>query len=76
MYKIVYDPNMGRANAFIMPNIDHRKAQGDTDALDYIKEFQVSVHVVEQFTGLEFFPDLPVRSRRMVTEQCSAMMDH
>jgi endonuclease G, mitochondrial len=73
LYKIIYDPFMGRANAFILPNISHR---GFTDPLEYLKKFQVTVQVVETLTGLEFFRDLPLAERRPLTEQCAEMMEH
>jgi len=50
LFKIIYDPKMKRANAFIMPNIDHRKAAKTADPVEYLKKFQTTVQVVEKFT--------------------------
>jgi DNA/RNA endonuclease G (NUC1) len=74
MYKIIYDPKMGRANAFLMPNINHRDAKNFSDPLDYIKKFQVTVQAVEQVTNVEFFPALPASRRRPIETQCAAMI--
>jgi endonuclease G len=76
LYKVVYDPRMQRANAFIMPNIDHRDANGFSNSFEYIKKFQVTVQIVEKFTGLEFFPELPATTRRTVVSQCAEPMAH
>lgn len=75
LYKIVYDPGMRRANAFIMPNINHNEAPGFTkDPIEYIRRFQTTVQVVEQQTGLEFFRGIPTRTRRPILSQCATMM--
>ena len=74
MYKIIYDPNLGRVNAFLMPNINHRDAKNFPDPLDYIKKFQVTVQAVENVTNLDFFPALPASRRRPVETQCAALI--
>jgi endonuclease G len=76
LFKIIYDPRMKRANAFIFPNINHRDAADFNDPIDYIKKFQVTVQVVEKFTSLEFFRSLPARTRKPVANQCAAVMEH
>ena len=77
LFKIIYDPRLHRANAFILPNINHRDTgKGFADAIEYLKKFQVNVEVVEKYTGLEFFRDLPLRSRRPILQQCTAFMEH
>ena len=77
LFKIIYDPGMKRANAFIMPNINHNEAPGFTkDTVEYLKKFQTTVQVVEQQTGLEFFRGLPARTRRPILTQCATMMLH
>ena len=76
LFKIIYDPKLKRANAFILPNINHRDAAGFKDPVDYLKKFQTSVQVVEKFTELEFFSALSKRERRPVAEQCIPMMLH
>ena len=74
MYKIIYDPNMVVANAFLMPNINHRDAKNFSDPLDYIKKFQVTVQAVENVTNVDFLQALPAGSRRPVETQCAAMI--
>ncbi len=76
LFKMIYDPHLRRANAFIMPNINHRDASGFSDPFEYIKKFQVSVQVVEKFTGLEFFSALAPVVRKQVVMQCAAPMSH
>jgi len=76
MFKIIYDPGLKRANAFILPNIDHRPLIKKTDLLSYVGDFRTSVSMVEQFTGIAFFTKLSVRDRRVQVEQCAAMMLH
>lgn len=76
LFKIIYDPRLKRANAFILPNINHRDSADFKDPVDYLKKFQTSVQVVEKYTGLEFFRDLSKRDRRPVLEQCTTMMLH
>lgn len=76
LYKIVYDPYMQRANAFIMPNIKHRSTRGLADPFDYIRKYQVTVRMVERLTGLEFFPALAASTRRSVVSRCAEPMEH
>ena len=40
----------------------------------YLKQFRVTVHAVERFTGLEFFRDLPKRTRDKLNLQCGQTM--
>jgi DNA/RNA endonuclease G (NUC1) len=76
MFKIIYDPGMKRANAFVLPNIDHRPLIKKTDLLAYIAGFRTSVSIVEQYTGIEFLTTLSARDRRVLVDQCAAMMFH
>lgn len=74
MFKIIYDPSMGVANAFLMPNINHRDAKNFSDPLDYIKKFQVTVQAVENVTNVDFLQAIPAGSRRPLETQCAAMI--
>jgi DNA/RNA endonuclease G (NUC1) len=76
LFKIIYDPKLKRANAFVIPNMDHREAQGSSNTVEYLKKFQTTVRVVERHTGLEFFPAIAGRERRPQVEQCATMMLH
>lgn len=76
LYKIIYDPKSRRANAYIMPNIDHRPFDTTKDPLDYLKRFRTSVRVVEQYTGLQFLRAIPKRDRKAQIEECVATMLH
>ena len=74
LFKIIYDPQWPRANAYILPNKDHTKAGESPTPTDYLKQFQVTVHVVERYTGLEFFRDLPKRKRNQINLSCGQVM--
>ena len=76
LFKIVYDPGTKRANAFILPNINHRDSKDFDDPIEYLRGYQVSVRVVERFTGIEFFRDIPLRQRRPIAEQCAGLFGH
>ena len=73
LFKIFYDPSSRRANAYVMPNIDHRPFE-ETKALEYLKGFRTTVKVVERFAGFQFLPDIP--GRKAQVEECVATMLH
>ena len=74
LYKIIYDPNWPRVNAYILPNINHTEAGEASSPAAYLKEFQVTVHVVERFAGLEFFRNLPQRQHERLNQTCGQIM--
>jgi len=74
LYKIIYDPDWPQVNAYILPNINHTEARESPTPNDYLKRFQVTVHVVERYTGLEFFRDLPKRDRNRLNLTCGQIM--
>lgn len=76
LYKIIYDPGMKRANAYVLPNINHNKLDNTSDALDYLKQYRTSIRVIERLTGLQFLRDIPRRKRKAQIEQCIATMLH
>ncbi len=76
LFKIVYDAKNKRANAYILPNIDHRKIEKAKDPLEYLKRYRVAVRTVEQYTGLQFFRAIPKRDRKAQVEECVATMWH
>lgn len=76
LYKIIYDPQLQRVNAYVMPNIDHRPTRGRRSALDYIGEYRVGVRTVEELTGLHFFTGLDRRTQRILRETCPVTMLH
>ena len=76
LYKVIYDAKNKRANAYILPNIDHRKLDKSKDPLEYLKRYRVAVRTVEQFTGLQFLRDIPKRDRKAQVEECVATMWH
>jgi endonuclease G, mitochondrial len=76
LYKIIYDAKTKRANAYILPNIDHRKLDKTKDPLEYLKRYRVAVRTVEQFTGLQFLRAIPKRERKAQIEECVATMMH
>lgn len=73
LFKILYDPVAKRANAYVMPNTDHR-ADEAKDSLEYLKKFRTTVKVVERYTGFQFLPDIP--GRKAQVEECVATMMH
>ncbi len=73
LFKILYDPSSKRANAYVLPNIDHRPFE-DKDALEYLKGFRTTVKVVERFSGFQFLTDIP--GRKAQVEECVATMFH
>jgi DNA/RNA endonuclease G (NUC1) len=76
LFKVIYDAKNKRANAYIMPNIDHRPFDKSKDPLEYLKKFRVAVRTVEQYTGLEFLSAIPKRDRKAQIEECVATMWH
>ena len=76
LFKVIYDPKNKRANAYILPNIDHRKLDKSKDPLEYLKRFRVAVRTVEQFTGLQFLRAIPARDRKAQVQECVATMLH
>jgi DNA/RNA endonuclease G (NUC1) len=74
MFKIFYDPRGQRVNAYLLPNINHTEAGEAPSPADYLKKFRVTVHAVERVTGLEFFRDLPKRTRDILLLQCGQTM--
>ena len=76
MYKVIYDAKNGRANAYILPNIDHRPLDTSKDPLEYLKRYRTAVRTVEQYTGLQFLRDIPKRARKAQMEECVATMMH
>ena len=76
LYKIIYDPAAKRANAYILPNIDHRALETDKDPLEYLKRYRTTLRVVERQTGLRFLAALPARSRKQQLDECIPTMLH
>ena len=74
LYKIIFDPKLGRVNAYLMPNIDHTELRGKRRIIDYLEDFRVSVSSVETLTGLKFFTALPPRTQAMLRENCPPTM--
>jgi endonuclease G len=76
LYKVIYDAKNGRANAYILPNIDHRPLDTSRDPLEYLKRYRTAVRTVEQYTGLQFLRGIPKRARKAQIEECVATMMH
>ena len=76
LYKLVFDPADERLNAYLMPNIDHREVQGDTDDLDYLDRYRVRLKTIEALTGWRFFTALDAHERKVLESNCAAMMRH
>jgi endonuclease G len=76
LYKIIYDPKNKRANAYVLPNVDHRPLEDVNDPLEYLKRYRVTLKVVERLTGLQFLRAIPLRERRAQIDECIATMLH
>jgi endonuclease G len=74
LYKIIYDPALGRLNAYLLPNVDHRDLQDTDRDLEYLKRYRVGLGTLEKLTGLTFMSALDDRDRRMLKEECPATM--
>jgi endonuclease G len=74
LFKIIYDPANDRANAYVLPNIDHKELKGKTKPMAYLDRFRTTVHVVEEYTGLTFFSALSARDQRVRKLNCTATM--
>lgn len=74
LYKLVFDPQLERLNAFLLPNIDHSDLQGDTGDLDYLDGYRVRLQTIEKLTGWRFFTAFDAHERGVLTKNCAAMM--
>jgi DNA/RNA endonuclease G (NUC1) len=70
LYKIVYDPKTSGVYAFVLPNKDH-PSKTDDQSRPYLEEFRVSVAVIEDLTGLQFFRGLPADKQDKAVRQCA-----
>lgn len=64
-YKIVYDPEWGRAIGFLLPN---EKLSGKK-----FKDYRVSIRKIEDATDLDFFPKLSRREQNILERRKSPM---
>jgi endonuclease G, mitochondrial len=76
LFKILYDPRMGRLNAYVLPNVDHRGRQSRRRDLDYLETYRVGLDTVEQLTGWRFFTAFDDRTLTLEAEECAATMLH
>jgi endonuclease G len=76
LYKIIYDPKSKRANAYVLPNVDHRALEDEKDSLEYLNRYRTTLKVVERYTGLQFLRAIPLRERRAQIDECIATMLH
>ncbi len=76
LFKILYDPELGRLNGYLLPNVDHRERQGARRDLDYLETYRVGLDSIEQLTGWRFFTMLDEQMRNIETEECAATMLH
>lgn len=76
LYKIVFDPVLGRLNAYLLANVDHRALQGADEDVDYLEAHRVGLGTVERLTGWQFFAAFGERQRRILLNECAATMLH
>jgi len=67
-YKIVFDPENGRAIAFLMPNKKLPKRKPS--------EFRTSIADIEERTGIDFFTTLSKRRQRVLESSVAPMWEH
>lgn len=76
LFKLVYDPQLGRLNGYLLQNVNHRALQGRKHDADYLAEHRVSLHTIEELTGWRFFTALEDEEGGSLTEGCAATMRH
>jgi endonuclease G len=75
LFKIIVDPQLGRVNAYLLPNIDHPSgAERRTSTDEYLGLWRVSVLNLEDRTGYTFLPEFDRHDRRAQKESCPATM--
>jgi endonuclease G, mitochondrial len=76
LYKIAFDPRLGRLNAYLLPNIDHRGLQGRSSDVEYLEKYRVGLGTIEALTGWQFFTAFDERTRGILEKGCAATMLH
>ncbi|WP_299410544.1 DNA/RNA non-specific endonuclease [uncultured Roseobacter sp.] len=72
LYKIVHLPDDGRTFAHLISNVSHtQRKKGYVSTNDYLQTWQVSINVIEELTGLSFFPTLDLRSEIVKKAHCT-----
>ncbi len=72
VFKIVYDPKAGDAYAFLMPNKEYETGIELDEARKTLTSYRVTVAVIEQATGLRFFPALPPDKQDKAVNKCAS----
>lgn len=72
LFKIIYDPARKRVNAYVFPNEDHRPLKKSTKTNSYLKRYRVSVAVLEDYAGFDFFTALSRRKQIVIEQNCPA----
>jgi endonuclease G len=76
LYKIAYDPFLGRLNAFLLANVDHRGHQDGESDIDYLEAHRVGLDTIEDLTGWRFFTAFDERTGNVLRRGCAATMLH
>jgi endonuclease G len=76
LFKLIYDPDLGRLNGYLLPNIDHRDLQGTRRDLDYLDTYRVGLDTIEQLTRWRFLTAFDDATRNGFAEECAATMLH
>ena len=76
LYKIAFDPTLGRLNAYLLPNVDHRGLQSRSSDVQYLEKYRVTLATIEQLTGWEFFTAFDKHERGVLENECAATMLH
>ncbi len=74
LFKIIYNPELERVNAYIIPNYSHTKKKRGQTISNYLEKWRVSVQNVEERVEHDFFPHFTAHERRSREESCPATM--
>ena len=72
LYKIVHLPEDERTFAHLISNVSHtERKKGFVSTDSYLQSWQVSINVIEELTGLDFFPTLNLRRETVKKTHCT-----
>jgi len=76
LYKIIYDPGRKRVNAYLLPNLSHTAIKKSVTTLTYLKRHRVTVRLLEELVGYDFFAGFSSRRQSQLEELCPATFLH
>ncbi len=76
LFKIIYDPARQRANAYLLPNLNHSPLKDGASNRSYLPRFRVSVRLLEEIIETDMLTALSSRQQRVIEESCPASFFH